>query len=97
MPASVSRWRGCEAVNDVVGQLRALEVHREGTIDIQRVDTLLSADGFNAELLALGSSADAVVWADVAQRSYEESELSWTSLSFMSPDPSKPLERRGGR
>lgn len=73
-----------EAVNDVVDQLRALGVHREGTIEIQRVDNWLSADGFNAELRAPGSSADAVVWADVAQRSYEESELNWTYLSFMS-------------
>jgi uncharacterized hydrophobic protein (TIGR00271 family) len=73
-----------EAVNDVVDRLRALGVHREGTIEIQRVDTWLSADGFNAELRAPGSSADTVVWANVAQRSYEESELNWTYLSFMS-------------
>ena len=73
-----------EAVNDIVDRLRALGVHREGTIEIQRVDTWLSSDGFHAELRAPGSSADAVVWADVAQRSYEESELNWTYLSFMS-------------
>ena len=73
-----------EAVNDVIDQLRALGVHRDGTIEIEHVDTWLSADGFKAELIAPGSSADAVVWADVAQRSYEESELNWTYLSFMS-------------
>lgn len=73
-----------EAVNDVVDRLRALGVHREGTIEIQNVDTWLSADGFKAEMRAPGSSADAVVWANVAQRSYEESELNWTYLSFMS-------------
>lgn len=73
-----------EGVNDVVERLRALGVHRDGTIEIQRVDTWLSSDGFKAELRAPGSSADAVVWADVAQRSYEESELNWTYLSFMS-------------
>ena len=27
--------------------------------------------------------ADAVVWADVVQRSYDDSELNWTYLSFM--------------
>ncbi len=73
-----------EAVNDVVTRLRALGVHHEGTIEIQPVDTWLSRDGFDAELKAPGSSADAVVWADVAQRSYEESELNWTYVSFMS-------------
>ena len=73
-----------ETANDVVTRLRALGVHHEGTIEIQRVETWLSADGFAAELQAPGSSADAVVWADVAQRSYDESELNWTYLSFMS-------------
>ena len=73
-----------ETANDVVTRLRALGVHHEGTIEIQRVETWLSADGFAAELRAPGSSADAVVWADVAQRSYDESELNWTYLSFMS-------------
>lgn len=73
-----------EAANDVVARLRAMGVHHEGTIEIQRVDTWLSSDGFDAELKAPGSSADAVVWAEVAQRSYEESELNWTYLSFMS-------------
>lgn len=73
-----------ESVNDVVCALRGLGVHHEGTIEIQRVDTWLSSDGFAAELKAPGSSADAVVWADVAQRSYEESEFNWTYVSFMS-------------
>jgi len=73
-----------EMANDIVTRLRDLGVHHEGTIEIQRVDTWLSADGFAAEMKAPGSSADAVVWADVAQRSYDESELNWTYLSFMS-------------
>jgi uncharacterized hydrophobic protein (TIGR00271 family) len=73
-----------ETVNDIVSRLRALGVHHEGTIQINQVDTWLSTDGFAAELAAPGSSADAVVWADVAQRSYDESELNWTYLSFMS-------------
>lgn len=72
-----------EATNDVIARLRAMGVHHEGTIEVQRVDTWLSSEGFNAELRAPGSSADAVVWAEVAQRSYEESELNWTYLSFM--------------
>jgi uncharacterized hydrophobic protein (TIGR00271 family) len=73
-----------EAANDVVAQLRAIGVHCEGTIEIQHVDTWLSKEGLEAELKAPGSSADAVVWAEVTQRSYEESELNWTYLSFMS-------------
>ena len=73
-----------EAANDVVAHLRGLGVHRDGTIEVQPVSTWLSRGGFDAECKAPGSSADAVVWAEVAQRSYEESELNWTYLSFMS-------------
>lgn len=72
-----------EAANDLITQLRALGLHREGTIEIQPVSTWLSRRGFDAELQAPGSSSDAVVWAEVAQRSYEESELNWTYLTFM--------------
>lgn len=72
-----------EAANDIITQLRELGVHREGSIEIQPVRTWLSRNGFNAEMKAPGSSADAVVWAEVGQRSYEESELNWTYLSFM--------------
>ncbi|MET7770352.1 DUF389 domain-containing protein [Nocardia sp. NPDC005366] len=72
-----------EAANDVIDRLRALGVHREGTVEIDTVRTWLSRSGFEAEVRTPGSSADAVVWADVAQRSYEETELNWTYLSFM--------------
>jgi uncharacterized hydrophobic protein (TIGR00271 family) len=72
-----------EAANDVIARLRAMGLHRAGTIEIQPVSTWLSSKGFDCEMRAPGSSADAVVWAEVAQRSYEESELNWTYLSFM--------------
>ena len=45
--------------------------------------TWISQAGFTAERRTPGSSADAVVWADVVQRSYDDSELNWTYLSFM--------------
>ena len=73
-----------EAANDIVERLRETGVHHEGTIEIRPIDTWLSRDGFDAEMKAPGSSADAVVWAQVAQKSYEDSELNWTYLSFMS-------------
>ncbi len=72
-----------ETANDIISRLRAVGVHREGTIEIQPVPTWLSSSGFTAECTAPGSGADAVVWAEVAQRSYEETELNWTYLSFM--------------
>jgi hypothetical protein len=72
-----------EGANDVIDRLRAAGLHREGTIEIQPVSTWLSSSGFDCELKAPGSSADTVVWAEVAQRSYEETELNWTYLTFL--------------
>jgi uncharacterized hydrophobic protein (TIGR00271 family) len=72
-----------EAANDVIDRLRALGVQRGGTIHIEPVRTWISQSGLAAERLAPGSSADSVVWADVVQRSYDDSELNWTYLSFM--------------
>lgn len=72
-----------EAVNDVVDRLRAVGVHEEGTVQIQPVAAWVSRAGLEAEHRTPGSSADAVVWADVTQRAYEESELNWTYFTFM--------------
>ncbi|NEW38496.1 DUF389 domain-containing protein [Nocardia cyriacigeorgica] len=72
-----------EAANELVDALRATGVHKCGSIELEPVRTWLSLAGFEAEVRTPGSSADAVVWADVAQRSYEETELNWTYLSFM--------------
>jgi uncharacterized hydrophobic protein (TIGR00271 family) len=72
-----------EAANDVIDQIRAIGVQREGTVHIDPVNAWLSQSGFDAEVRAPGSSADAVVWVEVVQRAYEESELNWTYLSFM--------------
>jgi uncharacterized hydrophobic protein (TIGR00271 family) len=72
-----------EAANEVVERLDALGLPRAGTIHIEPVTTWVSQAGLDAERHTPGSSADAVVWADVTQRAYEESELNWTYLSFM--------------
>ena len=72
-----------EAANEVLDQLRELGVHRAGTIHVEPVRTWISQSGFEAERRTPGSSADSVVWADVTQRAYEESELNFTYLSFM--------------
>jgi uncharacterized hydrophobic protein (TIGR00271 family) len=72
-----------EAANDVIDRLRSLGVHHEGSVHIEPATTWLSQSGFDAERRTPGSSADAVVWADVVQRSYDSSELNWTYLSFM--------------
>ena len=72
-----------EAANDVVDRLRGLGVHRQGGMHIVPVITWLSQDGYQAERRTPGSSADSVVWTEVTQRAYEDSELNWTYVSFM--------------
>ena len=72
-----------EAVNEIMERLDALGVPQTGTIHAEPVATWVSRAGFDAERHTPGSSADAVVWADVTQRAYEESELNWTYLAFM--------------
>ncbi|MEO7070364.1 MAG: DUF389 domain-containing protein [Nostocoides sp.] len=72
-----------EAANDLIDRLRALGVHHEGTLQVEQVPTWLSRSALDAELSTPGSSADAVVWADVTERAYGDTELNWTFLSFM--------------
>lgn len=72
-----------EAVNEHVDQLVALGVAEVGTIHVEPVTTWVSRAGLDAEQYTPGSSADAVVWADVTQRAYDESELNWTYMVFM--------------
>ncbi|MGG5260902.1 DUF389 domain-containing protein [Phycicoccus avicenniae] len=72
-----------EGANPVLDALRALGVHEEGTIRVDPVTTWVSRSGLDAERRAPGASADAVVWTEVGNRAYEDSELNWTYLSFM--------------
>jgi uncharacterized hydrophobic protein (TIGR00271 family) len=72
-----------EAANDVIDRLRALGVPESGTVHVEAGQTWLSRDGLEAAQRTPGSGADSVVWADVTQRSYEDSELNWTFLTFM--------------
>lgn len=72
-----------ETANDVVDRLRATGVQAEGSIQIDPVRTWISRRGFEAERLAPGAESDAVVWADVVQRAYEESQLTWAYGTFM--------------
>lgn len=72
-----------EAINAAVDALRALGVPAVGTIQLLPVTTWISRTGLAAEEKAPGRSTDAVVWAEVTQRAYDDSALTWTFLSFM--------------
>lgn len=72
-----------EATNGFVDRLHALGLGEEGTIHIEPVRGYISRSGLAAEKATPGASADAVVWSDVTQRAYEDSELNWTYVWFM--------------
>lgn len=72
-----------EGANAVIEDVRRLGVAWRGTLHVTPVPTWVSGAGLQAERQAPGSSADAVVWVEVGNRAYAESELNWTYLSFM--------------
>jgi uncharacterized hydrophobic protein (TIGR00271 family) len=72
-----------EAASEFVERLTALGLGERGTIHLEPVRSWVSKAGLHAERVTPGASADAVVWSDVTQRAYEDSELNWTYLWFM--------------
>jgi uncharacterized hydrophobic protein (TIGR00271 family) len=72
-----------EAANDVIDQLRALGLQDEGAIQIVQVPTWISRNALRAEADAPGSGSDTVVWAEVTQRAYDDTEFTWSFGWFM--------------
>jgi uncharacterized hydrophobic protein (TIGR00271 family) len=72
-----------EAANEVIDALRAVGIQDEGAIQIDAVPTWISRHGLQAEVDAPGVGSDAVVWAEVTQKAYEDSELTWSYATFM--------------
>ncbi|MGH2983350.1 MAG: DUF389 domain-containing protein [Solirubrobacterales bacterium] len=72
-----------EDASVVVSDLKELEIHIEGSIAIEDVDSLVSEAGVRAEKAAAGFPSDAVVWEEVEARTSENTELSASFLLFM--------------
>jgi uncharacterized hydrophobic protein (TIGR00271 family) len=72
-----------EGVNEIVDVLLRMEIHKYGSIQLADVPTWMSQNGFEADQVTPGASADAVVWSEVTQTAYEDSEFNWTFVSFM--------------
>jgi hypothetical protein len=88
-----------EAANELIDRLDDLGVPQRGTIHAEPVKTWVSRAGFDAERQrhTPGSSADAVVWADVTQRAFQESELNLDVPGVHDArDPARLHRNRGG-
>jgi uncharacterized hydrophobic protein (TIGR00271 family) len=72
-----------EEVSVVVDQLTKLGVDTAGSISIEDVDTVISAEASRAAQAASGSPADAVVWEEVEAKTSESAELSISFVAFM--------------
>jgi uncharacterized hydrophobic protein (TIGR00271 family) len=72
-----------EGANPVVASLRALDLHRCGSIMLSEPATILSDEADRAEEAAPGTPDDGVVWDLVESRVRSESVLSWAFVSFL--------------
>ncbi len=72
-----------EGADDLSERLVELGVPEHGSVLLEPVETWISRPGLQAQLREPGSGADAVVWPEVVQRAYDDSELNWTYLNFM--------------
>jgi uncharacterized hydrophobic protein (TIGR00271 family) len=73
-----------ESVEDVLDALRDLGIDVHGTIALDVIDTAFSAAADRAERSAPGEGADAVIWAEVVERTESEAALSKTFVWFLS-------------
>jgi uncharacterized hydrophobic protein (TIGR00271 family) len=72
-----------EDTSVLVGDLRELEIDRDGSIAMEEIDSQISDAAKRAEEQAKGAVADAVVWEEVEQRTSENIELSASFVAFM--------------
>lgn len=72
-----------EDTSVVLSDLRGLRIHHDGSIAVERIDTEISDAAVEAERVASGSPADAVVWEEVSSRTSEEATLSISFALFM--------------
>jgi uncharacterized hydrophobic protein (TIGR00271 family) len=72
-----------ESSQDVLERIFATGVQEAGTVRIEQVPTWVSQPAFDAMIAAPGAGADAIVWPEVTQRAYNDSELTWIYLAFM--------------
>lgn len=72
-----------EDANDVVRMLRHAGVPENGSIVVSEPLTVVSDAAAAAERAAPGHPADGVVWAQLADRSREDSRPSWSFFAFL--------------
>ncbi|NDU77500.1 DUF389 domain-containing protein [Actinomadura sp. DSM 109109] len=72
-----------ESANEVLDALRALDVDRDGSIALDKVDLTLSDRAETAKGLAPGHGDDAVVWEELDRQVSEGTALTWSFVAFL--------------
>jgi uncharacterized hydrophobic protein (TIGR00271 family) len=72
-----------EEASVVLGDLKALDIKRVGSIAVEHIETAISDAADRAEKAAPGLPSDAVVWEEVEQHTSENTELSISFVAFM--------------
>ncbi|MGH2969518.1 MAG: DUF389 domain-containing protein [Solirubrobacteraceae bacterium] len=72
-----------EDASVVISDLKELDIHHEGSIAVELIDTAISDFAVAAEKHAKGAPADAVVWEEVEAKTNEQVELSGAFVMFM--------------
>jgi uncharacterized hydrophobic protein (TIGR00271 family) len=72
-----------EDASVIISDLKELDIHHEGSIAMEFVDTEISDFADAAEKAAVGLPSDAVVWEEVESRTSENTELSFSFVGFM--------------
>ena len=72
-----------EDASVVISDLRELEIHKQGSIAMEYIDTQISDAADRAEEFAPGAPSDAVVWEQVEASTSENVELSGNFIAFM--------------
>jgi uncharacterized hydrophobic protein (TIGR00271 family) len=72
-----------EDASVIISDLKELDIHHEGSIAMEFVDTEISDLADAAEKAAVGLPSDAVIWEEVESRTEENTELSISFVGFM--------------
>ena len=72
-----------EEASVLISDLKELDIHEEGSIAVEIIDSQISAAAAVAQKASQGLPSDAVVWEEVEARTSENVELSASFIAFM--------------
>jgi uncharacterized hydrophobic protein (TIGR00271 family) len=72
-----------ESVEELIEKLQVLKVEEVGSIVIATPELVLSRRAEEAESVAPGDGADAMIWDEVSHQTGEDSRLTWSYLAFL--------------